>query len=86
MFNVQLERNNAGYTYDGLDSDGQNIAIQLRGNPIYGGINDTYYNVNSSGTKHPPPPQVWLCRDTYFLMSTEGLKYIRTGSPPGSQT
>ena len=85
MFNVQCERNNAGYTYDGFDSDGQNIPIQLKGNPIYTGANDTYYNVNAEGTQHPPPPQIWLCRDTYFKASIDGLQYVNTGSPEGSQ-
>ena len=85
MFNVQCERNNAGYTFDGFDSNGQNIPIQLKGNPIHTGANDTYYNVDAAGTQHPPPPQIWLCRDTYFEVSTQGVKFIRTGSPEGSQ-
>ena len=85
MFNVQCERNNAGYTFDGFDSEGQNIPIQLKGNPIYTGSNDTYYNVNAEGTQHPPPPQIWLCRDTYFKASVNGLQYVNTGSPEGSQ-
>ena len=85
MFNVQCERNNAGYTFDGFDSNGQNIPIQLKGNPIYTQANDTYYNVDAEGTQHPPPPQIWLCRDTYFVASTNGLQYINKGSPEGSQ-
>ena len=85
MFNVQCERNNAGYTFDGFDSNGQNVPIQLKGNPIYTQLNDTYYNVNEEGTQHPPPPQIWLCRDTYFIASTNGLQYIGKGSPEGSQ-
>ena len=85
MFNVQCERNNAGYTFDGFDSNGQNVPIQLKGNPIYTGVNDTYYNVNADCTQHPPPPQIWLCRDTYFIASTNGLQYVGKGSPEGSQ-
>ena len=83
MFNVQCERNNAGYTFDGFDSMGQNIPIQLKGNPIYTGINDTYYNVDASGNKHPPPPQIWLCRDTYFVADINGLRYVGVGTPEG---
>jgi hypothetical protein len=45
MFNVQLERSNAGYCFDGLDSNG---------------VNDTYYNVDAAGTIHPPPPECWV--------------------------
>jgi hypothetical protein len=85
MWNVQCERNNAGYTFDGIDSEGQNIQIQIRGQPIYTGINDTYYNVDASGTVHPPPPQLWLCRDTYFLVSTQGVRYVAFGTPEGKQ-
>ena len=81
MWNVQCERNNAGYTFDGIDSNGQNIPIQIKGQPIYTGLNDTYYNVNQEGTQHPPPPQIWLCRDTYFLCSTEGVVYEAFSSP-----
>lgn len=81
MWTVQCERNNAGYTYDGIDSNGQNIAIQIKGQPLYTGANDTYYNVNAAGTIHPPPPQIWLCRDTYFKVSTEGVVYEAFDTP-----
>ena len=82
MWNVQCERNNAGYTFDGIDSDGQNIPIQIKGNPLYTGENDTYYNFNN-GVSRPPAPQIWLCRDTYFLVSSQGVKYIGNDTPPG---
>ena len=81
MWNIQCERNNAGYTFDGIDSNGQNIPIQIKGQPLYSGAGDTYYNVNAAGTIHPPPPQIWLCRDTYFLCSTEGVVYEAFSSP-----
>ena len=81
MWNIQCERNNAGYTYDGIDSQGQNIPIQIRGQPIYSGANDTYYNVDKDGTQHPPPPQIWLCRDTYFLISSQGVVYEAFSTP-----
>lgn len=85
LWNVQTERNNAGYTFDGIDSDGANIPIQIKGQPIFTGSNDTYYNVDKAGTQHPPPPQIWLCRDTYFLVSTNGVKYVSFGTPPEKQ-
>ena len=85
LWNLQTERNNAGYTFDGIDSNGQNIPIQIKGQPIYTGANDTYYNVNADGSQHPPPPQIWLCRDTYFLVSTEGVKYVAFGTPPNKE-
>ena len=85
MLNIQCERNGAGYTFDGYDSDGQNIPIQLKGQPIYTGANDTYYNVDKNGTQHPPPPQIWCCRDTYFIASVNGVQYVGNDCPPGSQ-
>ena len=85
MFNAQTERNGAGYTYDGYDSNGQNVPIQLKGQPVYTGIKDTYYNVDLAGTQHPPPPQIWLCRDTFFIVSLNGVDYVRDQTPPGSQ-
>ena len=81
MWNVQCERNNAGYTFDGIDSNGQNIPIQIKGQPLYSGANDTYYNVNAAGTIHPPPPQIWLCRDTFFVLSREGVSYEAFATP-----
>ena len=81
MWNVQCERNNAGYTFDGIDSNGQNIPIQIKGQPLYSGANDTYYNVDAAGTIHPPPPQIWLCRDTYFLISKDGVVYEAFSTP-----
>jgi hypothetical protein len=84
MWNVQCERNNAGYTFDGIDSCGQNIAIQLKGQPLYTANNDTYYNYDPNNlTFHPPAPQIWCCRDTYFLVSSAGVKYVSFGTPEG---
>ena len=85
MLNIQTEQNRADWCFDGLDSGGMNIQIELNGNPLYTSSNDTYYNVDSAGTVHPPPPQLWLCRDTYFMMSTQGMKYYRDRTPEGSQ-
>ena len=85
MLNVQTERNGAGWCFDGLDSNGSNVQIEIKGTPVFSGSNDTYYNVNAEGTVHPSPPQLFLCRDTYFLISNEGMIYVRNGSPEGSQ-
>ena len=86
MINIQTERSRGGYLYDGLDSNGQNIPIQIRGQPIYSDKQDTYFNYDESGQNHPPPPQLFICRDTYFTVDTSnGLVYHPTGCPPGSQ-
>ena len=85
VFNIQTERSSAGYCYDGLDGGFGNVQIQINGQPIHTGVNDTYYNVNEEGTVHPPPCQLCLCRDTYFKLSLEGLEYVDDETPKGSQ-
>ena len=86
MLNIQTERSRGGYLYDGLDSNGQNVPIQIRGQPIHSGDGDTYFNCDETGQNHPPPPQVFFCRDTYFTVDIhDGLVYHLKGCPPGSQ-
>ena len=87
VFNIQAERSSAGYCFDAIDGGFGNVQIQVQGQPVYRGENDTYYNVvePSGNIVHPPPTQLWLCRDTYFLMNLDGLAYIDDQSPPNSQ-
>ena len=86
MLNIQTERSRGGYLFDGLDSNGQNVPIQIRGQPIHSGDGDTYFNCDETGQNHPPPPQVFFCRDTYFTIDIhDGLVYHLKGCPPGSQ-
>ena len=87
VFNIQTERSSAGYCYDGLDGGAGDIQVLVQGQPIYTGANDTYYNVvePSGNIIHPPAPQLWVTRDTYFILSIEGLEYVDNASPPGSQ-
>jgi hypothetical protein len=86
MINIQLERSGAGYCFDGIDTNGQNISIQLKGNPIYTGDKDTYYNVDGDPNVHPIPPEVWICSETFWRLSNnEGMVYMRSGVPPNSQ-
>ena len=84
MLNIQTERNGGGYVFDGLDSNGRNIQIQIKGTPIYTGRDrDSYFSGGEDGGI-PPPPQIWLCRDTYFTFDTTyGLKYHPFGTPDG---
>jgi hypothetical protein len=96
MFNVQLERSNAGYCFDGIDSNGQNISIQLKGNPISKGDDDTtgwnkdtYWSYEpwlDDAQGRPQNPEAWICRETYFRLSErEGLVYMSSGVPPQTQ-
>jgi hypothetical protein len=94
MLNIQLERSGAGYCFDGIDTDGQNVCIQLKGDALIGGVNDTYYNYQTGidelgvvQTGHPVPPEAWICRECYWELDIRnGMKFKDYGQPPGSQT
>jgi hypothetical protein len=87
----QTERGDAGYTFDGLDMGAENINTEIVGHPIFKELNDTYYYpaVNAAGAvkqdKHPPPPQVWLCKDTFWVHDGETFTYHHDETPRGSQ-
>ena len=81
LWNVQLERNGGGYFFDGYESHGQNISVELVGNPVYTGANDTYYNVDAAGLIHPPACQMWSCKDTYIILSNGDMKFRINGEP-----
>ncbi|KAA6384982.1 MAG: hypothetical protein EZS28_019494 [Streblomastix strix] len=66
---IQCERNsNGALTLDGLDTQNQNISIELKGHTIFAGQVDTYYNVDTNG-KHPPPPILCTVHDNFWLFS-----------------
>ena len=85
--NFQLERSNAGYVFDGVDTGHATVPITLRGSPIYSGDNDTYYIPDSSQPSvHPPPAELWICRDTCFIMAPKekgGFQYMGPNVPAG---
>ncbi|KAA6396123.1 MAG: hypothetical protein EZS28_008354 [Streblomastix strix] len=67
MITLQCERNsNGALTFDGLDTNNQNVSLELRGGLIYQGDTDCYHNVDLMGKRHPPPI---LCtiHDTFWL-------------------
>ena len=82
--NFQLERSNAGYVFDGLDSGSNSITVTFRGQPMFRGDDDTYYipDVDNKDV-HPPSPEAWICSDTYFTWSVNGVEYYPTGIPAG---
>ena len=86
LWNVQLERNGGGYFFDGFESHGANIPIELVGKPVYANAQDTYYNVDANGTIHPPAPQCWSCKDTYILLTNGDMKFKMNGEPPTTST
>ena len=97
MWNVATERPDAGYCWDGIDTNGANISIQIRATPIYntnyttdtGEVimngNNTYFVPDIDKSQdHAPAPQIWTCSDCYFVCSLRGLDFF-DGAPPGSQ-
>jgi hypothetical protein len=97
MLNIQLERSGAGYGFDGIDTDGQNVCISLKGDALVGGKDDTYYlyqtgrdpvdDPANAKYEHPVPPEAWICRECYWELDVRnGMKFRDFGQPPGSQT
>ncbi|KAA6382225.1 MAG: hypothetical protein EZS28_022249 [Streblomastix strix] len=69
LITLQCERNsNGALIFDGLDSKNQNTSVELRGASIYQGATDSFYNVDTSG-KRPPPPVLCTVHDTFWLFS-----------------
>ncbi|KAA6404391.1 MAG: hypothetical protein EZS28_000078 [Streblomastix strix] len=67
MISLQCERNsNGALTFDGLDTNNQNVSVELRVAPIYQGDTDCYYNVDIM-SKIPPPPILCAFYDTFWL-------------------
>ena len=46
--------------------------------------NDTYYNFDpNDSTQHPPPPELWICKDTHWRMDAEyGLVWCDESETP----
>jgi hypothetical protein len=62
---IQTLRNQSGYVFDGIDSQGQSVPLEMHFNPLF--QDDTYCNFDGqTSTAHPPPPQIWLCVDAYW--------------------
>ncbi|KAA6363200.1 MAG: hypothetical protein EZS28_041273, partial [Streblomastix strix] len=70
MITLQCERNsNGALTFDGLDTRNQNTSVELRGAPIFQGVTDCFYNVDTAG-KRPPHPILYTVHDTFWLFSS----------------
>ena len=83
--NFQLERTNAGYVFDGVNTGNNTVAVKFKGQPMYRGKNDTYYNFDlNNPSAHPPAPEMWICTDTYFTWGVKSIKYFATGTPEGT--
>ena len=79
-----MERSNAGYVFDGIDTGSTSITVTFRGQPMYQGENDTYFIPDPDyPDQHPPAPEAWICSDTYWTWSTNGVEYYAVGVPAG---
>ena len=80
---IQLERNGAGFFFDGIETGNENVKVRLTAVPMYSGANDTYYIPDSTApTVHPPNPEIWFNRDVYWTLDLDnGLKFHKTGTP-----
>ena len=82
--NFQLERSNAGYVFDGVDTGNNSVTVTFRGQPLYRGDDDTYFIPDlEHKEQHPPSPEAWVCSDTYFTWSVNGVEYFPKGVPFG---
>ena len=82
--NFQLERSNAGYVFDGIDTGNNSVTVTFRGQPLYRGDDDTYFIPDlEHKEQHPPAPEAWICSDTYFTWSVKGVDYFPNGVPDG---
>jgi hypothetical protein len=88
----QLERGDGGYVFDGIDTGGANVNTEISASPIYTGDNDTYhFPYQPLGAAAPdrtitsPPPILFLARDTFFVVDSNGLSYFNDRTPRGSQ-
>ena len=87
--NFQLERGNAGYVFDGIDTNNREVLIQFRAETCFPLKNNPYLNpivnVNNTNAKvFIPPPEMWICSDTYWTWSAnDGVQYHKDGVPDG---
>ena len=97
--NFQLERGNAGYVFDGIDTGCRGVKIEFHGDRIDIDENvkleenDTYLYPVCDENDSPkakgeqpqlPPPEMWICSDTYWSWSAEnGVEYHKDGVPIG---
>jgi len=76
MANFAMERSNGGYVMDGFSTNSP-VNVELRFNPVNAGANDVYYIPDPADpTAHPIAPELWICNETYFIMSPSGIKYV----------
>jgi len=81
MCNFSLERSQGGHVFDGFSTVAP-VNTKLKFTPLFTGNNDVYYIPDPANpTAHPPAPQLWLCRDTFWVLKNGSIQYVNRGSP-----
>jgi len=81
MCNFSLELSQGGHVFDGFSTDAP-VNTKLRYTPLFTGANDVYYIPDPANpSAHPPAPQLWLCRDTLWVLSNGSIQYVNKGAP-----
>jgi hypothetical protein len=89
LASFQTERADGGFVYDGISTGNENAAITIKGVPIYGGDNDTYHyprcqlNGQVIYQANGCAPQLWIDKDTFWLIGPDQCKYMLRGTPAG---
>jgi hypothetical protein len=79
---IQTERNQSGYVFDGIDSNGQSVPLEIHFNAIYPQNNTCYDFDPDEPNAHPPPPQCWLCCDCMWKADVNtGLVFFKGDRP-----
>ncbi|KAA6379652.1 MAG: hypothetical protein EZS28_024822 [Streblomastix strix] len=64
---VIIIQSNGALTFDDLDTNNQNMSLEIRITPIHQGITDYYYFVDLMGQR-PPPPILCTIHDSFRLL------------------
>ena len=73
MVTFQTKRDTDSFVYDGLETNDENVNIQLEFKP----------STDTKAAHRNYAPQLWLLRQTYWTADIQnGLRYWKAGSPP----
>ncbi len=80
--NYQLERGNIGTNFEGLSTNGKQVLIEFKGEPVAVGDNDTYYYPQMDDTgnvvkdnNENPVPEMWIFSYCYWSLSADKIEY-----------
>jgi len=81
MCNFSLERSQGGHVFDGYTTSA-GVNTKLKFGPLFSGANDVYFIPDPANPGiHPPSPELWMCRDTFWVLGNKSIQYVNKGSP-----